>query len=65
MRCVKCGATLTDPGYCSSCGTEIHVYEKIIRLSNTYYNRGLEKAKARKMCIRDRDARQKRGQLMG
>ena len=28
MRCIKCGATLTDPGYCSSCGTEIRVYEK-------------------------------------
>ena len=47
MRCIKCGATLTDPEYCSSCGTEIHVYDKIIRLSNTYYNMGLEKAKAR------------------
>ena len=49
MRCIKCGATLTDPGYCSSCGTEIRVYEKIIRLSNTYYNMGLEKANARNL----------------
>ena len=57
MRCVKCGATLTDPGYCSSCGTEIHVYEKIIRLSNTYYNRGLEKAKARSLSAAAEDLR--------
>lgn len=49
MRCMKCGATLTDPGYCSSCGTEIHVYDKMIRLSNTWYNLGLEKAKARNL----------------
>ena len=57
MRCVKCGATLTDPGYCSSCGTEIHVYEKIIRLSNTYYNRGLGKAKARSLSAAAEDLR--------
>ena len=44
MRCIKCGAVLTDPGYCSSCGTEIKIYERLIRLSNTYYHMGLEKA---------------------
>ena len=49
MRCIKCGAVLTDPGYCSSCGTEIKIYERLIRLSNTYYNMGLEKAKARNL----------------
>ncbi len=49
MRCIKCGATLTEPGYCSLCGTEMQVYDEIIRLSNTYYNSGLEKAKARNL----------------
>lgn len=49
MRCIKCGAILNDPGYCSSCKTEIRVYDKILRLSNTYYNSGLEKAKARNL----------------
>ena len=57
MRCVKCGATLTDPEYCSSCGTEIHVYDKIIRLSNTWYNKGLEKAKARNLSGAAQDLR--------
>ena len=57
MRCIKCGATLTDPGYCSSCGTEIRVYEKIIRLSNTYYNMGLEKANARNLSGAVQDLR--------
>ena len=50
MRCIKCGAVLTDPGYCSSCGTEIKIYSKLIRLSNTYYNMGLEKAKVPEIC---------------
>ena len=49
MRCIKCGAVLTDPGYCSSCGTEIRIYNRLIRLSNTYYNMGLEKAKVRNL----------------
>ena len=49
MRCIKCGAILTDPGYCSACGTEITIYDKLVRLSNTYYNMGLEKAKVRNL----------------
>ena len=49
MRCIKCGAVLTDPGYCSSCGTEIRIYNRLIRLSNTYYNMGLEKATVRNL----------------
>lgn len=57
MRCVKCGAVLNDPGYCSSCGTEITIYNKLIRLSNTYYNMGLEKAKARNLSGAVKDLR--------
>lgn len=57
MRCIKCGAMLTDPGYCSSCGTEIRVYKKIIRLSNTYYNMGLEKARSRNLSGAAQDLR--------
>lgn len=57
MRCIKCGAVLNDPGYCSSCGTEILIYNKLIRLSNTYYNMGLEKAKARNLSGAVKDLR--------
>ena len=57
MRCIKCGAVLTDPGYCSSCGTEIKIYSKLIRLSNTYYNMGLEKAKVRNLSGAAEDLR--------
>ena len=49
MRCIKCGAQLSDPGYCSRCGAEIKIYNKLIRLSNTYYNMGLEKAQVRNL----------------
>ena len=38
---------MTEPGYCGNCGTDMKIYQKLIRLSNTYYNMGLEKAKVR------------------
>ena len=57
MRCIKCGAALSDPGYCSSCGTDIQIYTRLIRLSNTYYNRGLEKAGVRDLSGAVRDLR--------
>ena len=57
MLCIRCGATLTDPGYCSNCGTDIRIYKKLIRLSNTYYNMGLEKAKVRNLSGAVQDLR--------
>lgn len=57
MLCTRCGATLTEPGYCSNCGTDIKIYEKLVRLSNTYYNRGLEKAKVRDLSGAVQDLR--------
>ena len=48
---------MSDPGYCSSCGTDIQVYKRLIRLSNTYYNRGLEKAGVRDLSGAVRDLR--------
>lgn len=47
MRCYRCGSVLSETDYCNSCGTDVAVYKKIVRLSNTYYNMGLEKAKIR------------------
>ena len=40
---------MQDLEYCSACGTDIKIYQKLIRLSNTYYNMGLEKAKVRNL----------------
>lgn len=47
MRCYRCGSVLSDTDFCNSCGADVAVYKKIIGLSNTYYNMGLEKAKIR------------------
>lgn len=47
MRCYKCGARLSAKNYCTSCGTDVVFYKKIIRLSNVYYNDGLAKAQVR------------------
>lgn len=57
MLCIKCGAVLQDPEYCSACGTDIKIYKKLIRLSNTYYNMGLEKAKVRNLSGAVQDLR--------
>lgn len=47
MRCYRCGSVLSDSGFCNGCGADVTIYKKIIKLSNTYYNMGLEKAKVR------------------
>lgn len=47
MRCFRCGSVLSDADYCESCGIDVVVYKKIVKLSNTYYNMGLAKAKNR------------------
>lgn len=47
MRCYKCDSVLSDNDFCNSCGADVTVYKKIVRLSNSYYNMGLAKAKIR------------------
>lgn len=47
MRCYKCNSVLLDTDICNSCGTNVVIYKKIVRLSNMYYNMGLAKAKVR------------------
>ncbi len=47
MICFNCGATLTSSEFCTNCGMKVTVYKKLIRMSNTYYNMGLLKAKNR------------------
>lgn len=47
MRCYKCNSVLSDTSFCNSCGTDVTLYKKIVRMSNTYYNMGLEKARVR------------------
>lgn len=47
MICYNCGSVLTNSDYCGHCGMDVSVYKRIVKLSNTYYNAGLTKAKNR------------------
>lgn len=47
MRCYRCKSVLSETDYCNSCGADVGAYKRIIKLSNMYYNMGLEKAKIR------------------
>ena len=47
MRCYKCGSVLSNNSFCNSCGADVEMYKKVVRLSNAYYNMGLAKAQIR------------------
>ena len=57
MRCYNCGAELSEHNFCTNCGVDVGLYKRIMRISNTFYNEGLEKAKVRDLsgavvCLR-------------
>ena len=47
MRCFRCNSVLSDSDICESCGTDVIIYKKIVKMSNSYYNMGLAKARVR------------------
>lgn len=48
MRCPRCDAKVNDnAALCSFCGQDLSVMHYVHRVSNTYYNMGLEKAEVR------------------
>lgn len=47
MKCFKCGCSLSEKDFCTSCGVDVAKYKQIMFLSNYYYNEGLEKAEVR------------------
>ncbi len=48
MNCPKCGHEITRwRKRCEICGQEISAYERLVLLSNSYYNKGLEHARVR------------------
>lgn len=48
MRCPRCDANIKDTAkICSFCGQELSLIHYVRRISNTYYNLGLEKAQVR------------------
>ncbi len=50
MRCFMCNEPLEEEdAVCMNCGADQRLYRRIIRLSNSYYNAGLMKARVRDM----------------
>lgn len=49
MICYRCRQEAGKDDYCPSCGTDLRVFQKALRISNTYYNDGLEKARVRNL----------------
>ena len=47
MNCYNCGCHLSEQDYCTNCGADVSLYKRILRISNMYYNEGLEKAGVR------------------
>lgn len=47
MRCYRCDGVLSNNNFCNSCGADVTVYKKVVKLSNAYYNMGLAKAQIR------------------
>ncbi len=47
MRCYNCDSELSSNDYCPGCGIQVGAYKKIVLMSNTYYNMGLQKAMVR------------------
>ena len=48
MNCPKCGHEITRwRKRCEICGQDISAYEHLVRISNSFYNKGLERARVR------------------
>lgn len=49
MICYNCGAEVGRYEYCPECNVDLTVFQKVHRISNSYYNDGLTKAKVKNM----------------
>ena len=50
MNCPKCGRQITKRrNRCEVCGQDISIYARLERISNSFYNKGLERAKVRNL----------------
>ena len=50
MRCPRCDARVGDTAVqCTFCGQDLSVVQYVRRVSNSYYNRGLERANVRNL----------------
>lgn len=49
MICYKCGQETGWEDSCPACGADMKIFKKIVRISNSYYNDGLQKAQVRNL----------------
>jgi len=49
MICYKCGQDVGDAKRCPNCGADLTVFWKVRRISNSYYNLGLQQAEVRNL----------------
>ena len=49
MICYRCNNEAGTQNRCPICGADLHVFQKVLRLSNMYYNDGLQKAEVRNL----------------
>lgn len=49
MICYRCNNQAGNHDVCPVCGADLHVFQKVLRLSNMYYNDGLQKAEVRNL----------------
>ena len=49
MICYRCGQDVGDAKRCSNCGADLTVFWKVRRISNSYYNLGLQQAEVRNL----------------
>lgn len=47
MICYNCGCALSEHNFCTNCGVDVSIYKKVLKISNNFYNEGLEKAAVR------------------
>ena len=47
MICYNCGCRLSEKNFCTGCGADVTLYQKIMFASNRFYNEGLDKASVR------------------
>ena len=49
MICYRCNREVNTNEICPVCGADLHIFHKVIHLSNMYYNDGLQKAGVRNL----------------
>lgn len=49
MFCYKCGCSLSEKNFCTSCGADVGLYKKIMHAANRFYNEALDRARVRNL----------------